>query len=116
MCSINDFTSEKIEIEIKSPPGVPAEKLIPAPVCLHRLRMQHLKQIDCHPGQAPGGNDGERGDQGKHHTTGGLAATRTGTQGAKTTGRLVLQTLVRIFIEKQDLQENRILQNTRGHQ
>ena len=28
--SINDFTSEKIEIEIKSPPGVPAEKLIPA--------------------------------------------------------------------------------------
>jgi len=28
--SINDFTSEKIEIEIKSPPGVPAEKLVPA--------------------------------------------------------------------------------------
>ncbi|MDA0752386.1 MAG: DNA topoisomerase IV subunit A, partial [Verrucomicrobia bacterium] len=28
--SINDFTSERIEIEIKSPPGVPAEKLVPA--------------------------------------------------------------------------------------
>jgi topoisomerase-4 subunit A len=28
--SINDFTSEKIEIEIKSPPGVHAEKLVPA--------------------------------------------------------------------------------------
>ena len=28
--SINDFTAEKIEIEIKSPPGVHAEKLVPA--------------------------------------------------------------------------------------
>lgn len=28
--SINDFTAEKIEIEIKSPPGLHAEKLVPA--------------------------------------------------------------------------------------
>ena len=58
--SINDFTSENVEIEIKCPAGVDAEKLVDALYAFTDCEVDHRQPHRRHQGQPPGGIDRER--------------------------------------------------------
>ena len=67
--SINDFTSENLEIEIKCPSGVDAKKLVEA-LRLHGLRGGDYQPHRFHQGQPPGRVDGERSVAREHGAIG----------------------------------------------
>ena len=80
--SINDFTSEEVEIEVKAPERRQRGAVGGCALCLHRLRSHHRQPHRRHPEQPAGRDDRVRGPAREHGPTGGDPQARTGAQGS----------------------------------
>ena len=98
--SINDFTAEKVEIEVRAPGGVTRGAIGGRPLRLHRLRDHHLQPPGGHPGQPAGGNDRVGGACGKTPRNWSPPSSASWNCGRPSFSRNChSKTLVRIFIE-----------------
>ncbi len=99
--SINDFTSEEVEIEVKAPSGVERGAVGGCAVCVHRLRSHHRQPHRRHQEQPPGGADRVRGPAREHRPTGRHRSSASWSlREQQLQDELHFRTLERIFIEE----------------
>ena len=113
--AINDFTAENVEIEIKCPAGVDAEKLIDALYAFTDCEVSITSRIIVIKDNRPVELTVERSVAGEHGGIGGdpLEA-RVGIERAATAGRAALPDAGTHLHRGTHLQEDRAVQNKRG--
>ena len=112
--SINDFTSEEVEIEVKAPERRQRGAVGGCALRLHRLRSHHRQPHRRHQEQPAGRDDRVRGAAREHGATGGDAEARTGAQGSQAPGRTAFPHAGAHLHRGAHLQEDRAVQDQRS--